>query len=91
MGSPPVTVVLAPALRQLFPEAGFEERVEAATVAAMLDALDARFPGMGDRLRDSSPAVRRNINIFVEGRRAELDAPLAPGSTVYVLTAISGG
>jgi molybdopterin synthase sulfur carrier subunit len=57
----------------------------------MIDALDARWPGMRDRLSDSRPAIRRHINVFVEGRRATLETRLAPGTEVTVLTAISGG
>ena len=89
--APTVTAVLPAALLSLFP--GSESRVElaAATVGDMLDALDARWPGMRDRLCDSTPSVRRHINIFVEGQRATLQTPLAPGTKVYVLTAISGG
>jgi len=57
----------------------------------MIAALDARWPGMRDCLCDSTPAVRRHINIFVEGKRATLDTCLAPGADVFILTAISGG
>jgi sulfur-carrier protein len=57
----------------------------------MIDGLDARWPGMRDRLCDSRPAIRRHINVFVEGRRATLETPLAPGAQVFVITAISGG
>jgi hypothetical protein len=46
---------------------------------------------MRDCLCDSTPAVRRHINIFVEGKRATLDTHLAPGADVFILTAISGG
>ncbi|MEA2742004.1 MAG: sulfur-carrier protein, partial [Acetobacteraceae bacterium] len=31
----------------------------------MIEALNARWPGMQDRLCDSTPRVRRHINIFV--------------------------
>ena len=46
---------------------------------------------MGRMLADESPAVRRHINIFVGGTRADLTTPLAPGAQVHVLTAVSGG
>jgi hypothetical protein len=46
---------------------------------------------MRDRLCDSRPAIRRHINIFVEGRRATLETRLSPDAEVTVLTAISGG
>lgn len=86
-----VTVILPPALLRLFP--GCEPRLEvaAATVGTMLDELDRRHPGMRDRLRDSTPAIRRHISVMVDGTRAKLETPLAPGARVYVLTAISGG
>jgi len=87
----PVVVRLPTVLTILFP--GAERRVDlrAGTVAAMIDGLDQRWPGMGDRIRDSRPAIRRHINIYVGGRRAVLDTPLTPGAEVIVLTAISGG
>jgi molybdopterin synthase sulfur carrier subunit len=86
-----VTVVLPPALRRLFPGAPATAAVEAATVRDMLAALDTRWPGMKDRLCDTRPAIRRHINIFVEGERARLDTALPAGGTVFVLTAMSGG
>ena len=92
MDAPRPVLVRLPALfASLFPTA--ERRVELSveTVDEMIDALDARWPGMRDRLCDSSPAIRRHINIFVEGKRATLDTRLAPGSDVFILTAISGG
>ncbi len=88
---PPVTVVLAPALLRLFPEAQRRIEVYASTVGEMMNALDHRWPGMRDRLCDSTPAVRRHINVFVSGERASLHTPLVAGSEVWVLTAISGG
>ena len=46
---------------------------------------------MRDRLCDTSPAIRRHINVFVDGKRATLATRLRPGDHVFVLTAISGG
>lgn len=88
---PEVLVHLAPALVRLFPEAGRQVKVTAATVAEIMDALDERWPGMRDRLCDSTPGIRRHINVFVNGERANLATCLAPGSEVWVLTAVSGG
>ena len=89
--SPPILVRLPALFANLFPDA--ERRVELSvqTVDEMIDALDARWPGMRDRICDSTPAIRRHINVFVEGRRARLETRLAPGADVYILTAISGG
>ena len=89
--SPSVVVALPAALVRLFPGAVRQIELPAASVGEMIDALDARWPGMRDRLCDSRPAIRRHINVFVEGRRATLETRLEPGAEVTVLTAISGG
>ena len=64
--------------------------VEAPTVDAALAELEARWPGLRDRLCDGD-GVRRHIHVYVDGERAGLDAPLAGGSRVDVISAISGG
>lgn len=87
----PVRVRLPAVLTDLFPESVRRLDLNVATVAEMIDALDERWPGMGDRIRDSRPSVRKHINIFVDGERATLKTKLAPGAEVFVLTAISGG
>jgi len=87
----PVVVVLPAALAGLFPSSERRVEVRAATVEELMNALDRRWPGMRDRLCDSRPAIRRHINVFVEGERATLETALKPGSEVYVVTAISGG
>jgi sulfur-carrier protein len=91
LASPPVLVRLPALFANLFPDA--ERRVELSvqTVEEMIDALDSRWPGMRDRICDSTPAIRRHINVFVEGRRASLATRLPPGTDVFILTAISGG
>lgn len=87
----PVLVRLPPHLVVLFP--GAERRVSlvARSVEEMVDGLDALWPGMRERICDETPAIRRHINVFVDGRRARLSTPLDPGADVFVITAISGG
>lgn len=91
VAAPFVTVLLPAVLVGLFPGAPRRLALQAATVGRMIDGLDQHWPGMGDRIRDSRPAVRRHINIYVGGRRASLDTLLHDGAEVTVLTAISGG
>jgi len=86
-----VTVMLTHALVRLFPDAQTTVTLEAATVDGLLNELDRRWPGMRDRLADTSPGIRRHINVFVDGKKAMLSTPLQEGSEVYVLTAMSGG
>jgi molybdopterin converting factor small subunit len=87
----PVHVRLPLLLNTMFPTAERVLDLQVRTVDELFDALDERWPGMRDCLADSSPAVRRHINVFVRGRRVKLNAELPPGSDVYILTAISGG
>ena len=87
----PAVVRLPALLAGLFPDAERVVRVEAETVADVMNALEARWPGMRERLCDTTPAIRRHINVFVSGKRAQLDTPLEPGADVFILTAVSGG
>ncbi len=87
----PVQVRLPGVLVDLFPGSVRRLDLHVATVNEMIDALDERWPGMGDRIRNSRPSVRKHINIFVDGERATLKTRLPPGAEVFVLTAISGG
>jgi molybdopterin synthase sulfur carrier subunit len=87
----PVLVVLPRILVNLFPGSVREVEVSASSVRDAIDALDARWPGMRDRVCDSRPAIRRHINVFVDGEKAALDTPLAAGTEVIIMTAISGG
>ena len=87
----PVTVKLPAALVQLFPGAERQAELAAGNVSEMIDGLDALWPGMRDRICDSTPAIRRHMNVFVGGRRATLATRLEPGTEVFVLTAVSGG
>ena len=78
-----VTVKLSGALCDLFPGSRRVVTLSAATVSEMIDELDRRWPGMGDRIRDTRPAIRKHMNVFVDGERAGLATPLAPGAEVW--------
>jgi sulfur-carrier protein len=68
-----------------------ELELEAATVEDAIARLEERWPGLRDRLCEPGPSLRRHINVYVDGKRAELGTALAPGSRVDVIAAISGG
>jgi sulfur-carrier protein len=87
----PVAVTLPAALVRLFPGSQRHVALAASSVGDLIDALEARWPGMRDRICDSTPEIRRHIRIFVAGERATLGTRLAPGADVIVMTAISGG
>jgi molybdopterin synthase sulfur carrier subunit len=76
---------------------GGAEAVQAdgATVAALVADLDKRHPGIRDRICDESGAVRRFVNIFVNGEDIRflqnLETAVKPTDEVSVVPAIAGG
>ena len=86
-----MVVTLPTVLLRLFPGAERRVGLYARSVGEAIAALDARWPGMRNRLCDSTPALRRHLNIFVDGERAGLETPLTPGAEMVVMTAVSGG
>jgi len=76
---------------------GGAEAVQAdgATVAALVADLDKRHPGIRERICDESGAVRRFVNIFVNGEDIRflqnLDTAVKAGDEVSVVPAIAGG
>ena len=85
------TVLLPRNLLDLFPGTERRQTVAGETVDALVRELDARVPGMRDRLVDAGPRLRPHINVFVAGEPADLDTPVGPNDTVHVIPAVSGG
>ncbi|MGN6189517.1 MAG: MoaD/ThiS family protein [Conexibacter sp.] len=83
-------VHLPPTLPPLF--AGLPRRldVDAPSVGEALARLDARWPGLRDRVCDGGE-LRAHIRVFVDGERASLDTLLEARSRLDVIAAISGG
>jgi molybdopterin converting factor small subunit len=84
-------VYLPSALVRLFEGSPRTLAVEAACVRDLVGHLDARWPGMRDRLCTSDGAIRQHVNVFVDGERARPDTALRPGTVVHIIPAISGG
>ena len=70
-------------------------QAEGATVAALVADLDKRHPGIRERICDDSGAVRRFVNIFVNGEDIRflqnLDTAVTAGDEGSVVPAIAGG
>ena len=64
--------------------------VEGGTVAEVVDALDAAYPGLGHRLVDAG-ALRQHIIVFVGDQQGGLDTVVPDGTEVMVVTAVAGG
>jgi sulfur-carrier protein len=68
-----------------------EHELEAATVAEALVALEGANPALDGWVLDERGVMRRHINVFVNGERAEPATAVAAGDRIDVLPAISGG
>jgi molybdopterin converting factor small subunit len=68
-----------------------EHKLEGATVVELVRALENRHPEVVGWILDERGAVRRHINVFVNGERGDGDSAVQPGDRVEVLPAITGG
>ena len=63
-----------------------------ATLAELLENLNAAFPGMRFRMIDEQDRIRQHIRIFVNREPIrDLQTPLRPADEVQILQALSGG
>lgn len=95
MQAPPTVTVRIPAqIRRLY-GAHSQERIAAATVADLIAALDARYPGMGERLAEPDGRLRRWVNVFVDGQDVRglgnTGARLEAGAEVIIVPSVAGG
>ena len=70
-------------------------QVEGATLADVLQALDAAHPGFDERLFDETGALRKFVNVFVADDDVRyldgLDTKVPDGETVSIIPAVAGG
>ncbi len=69
--------------------------VEGSSVASVIDALDAEFPGIKGRLCDESGQLRNFVNVYVNGEDVRfedgLNTATKPGDEVSIVPAVAGG
>ena len=74
-----------------------EELVEvnAATIGDAINELQARFPGIAERLVDDKGEVRRFVNVYVNEEDIRFlqnrATPLKDGDEISIIPAIAGG
>lgn len=74
-----------------------EELVEvnSATIGAAIQELQARFPGIAERLVDEKGEVRRFVNVYVNEEDIRFlenqNTPLKDGDEISIIPAIAGG
>lgn len=76
---------------------GGESQVSAAgaTLAAVLDDLDASYPGIKGRILDDAGELRRFVNVYVGNDDVRfldgLSTPTPDGAQLSVIPAVAGG
>jgi sulfur-carrier protein len=68
-----------------------EHELEGSTVVDVLRALELRQPDVRGWILDERGAIRRHINVFVNGERGGAATAVASGDRVEVVPAITGG
>lgn len=68
---------------------------EGGTLTAVIDDLEAKHPGIAERLLDESGRLRRFVNVFVDDEDVRfqdgLDTRVPDGATVSIIPAVAGG
>lgn len=69
--------------------------VDGATLGETLDAVFADYPALRGYILDDQGAIRRHVQIFIDGApatdRDTLSDPVVPNAEIYVFQALSGG
>jgi MoaD family protein len=72
-----------------------EVRTDGETLGAVLDTLEERYPGLTLGIRGEDGALRRHVNVYLNGEDVRylgsLDAPVKGGDTIAILPAVAGG
>jgi sulfur-carrier protein len=68
---------------------------EAHSIVNLIDELEARYPAIRGRLRDESGALRRFVNLYVNGEdvrfKEGLATSLKAGDELSIVPAVAGG
>jgi molybdopterin converting factor small subunit len=82
------------ALKRFYPDLNDIE-VEVKNVNEVLEKIDVQYSGIKSYLVDDNGALRKHVNIFVNGElildREKMTDPLDHKSEVFIMQALSGG
>ena len=82
-------------LKRFFPTLTNGEKIAGNTVAEIVTALDARYPGLGSYIVDERGALRKHVNIFIGDTLISdkecLQDPVNDSTTLFIMQALSGG
>jgi sulfur-carrier protein len=67
----------------------------AVTVGSLLDSVTGTYPVLARRLRDETGALRRYVNIYVNGEEVRrlrgLETEVSAGQEVLIIQSVAGG
>lgn len=86
--------VKIPTIMRTFTDGAKAVTGEGATLAALIEDLEQKHPGLADRLLENG-ALRRFVNVYVNDEDVRflggLEAELSDGDEIVVLPAVAGG
>ena len=86
--------VRVPTILRTYTDGAKSVEATGATLGAVINDLEAQFPGIADRLVDAG-SLRRFVNIYINDEDVRflggIDAEVADGDNVTVLPAVAGG
>ena len=93
--SPMSVSVRIPTILRTYTGGDSEVSADGATLAEVLDDLDARFAGIKGRILDEAGYLRRFVNVYVGNDDVRfldnLATPTPDGAQVSVIPAVAGG
>ena len=88
------TVKFTYALKRFYPDLK-DTAVAETSLPKVLQSIDGAYPGIQNYIVDERGALRKHVNIFVDGElikdRESLTDALQTNSEVYIMQALSGG
>lgn len=87
-----MTEVLIPSQLTAYTDGATWVSAQGATVSAVLDDLDRRYPGLKFRVIDEQDRVRKHMRIFIgKSETRSIAAHLSDGDELLIFGALSGG
>ncbi len=81
-------------LKRFFPDLE-KTHVKGETVMDILEAVNARYPGIKDYIVDEHGQLRKHVNIFLDNElisdKIKLSDTVNPKTSAYFMQALSGG
>lgn len=88
------TIKFTYALKRFFPKLT-DITARGETIPAILQELEASYPGVTKYVLDDQGRLRQHVNIFIDGvmikDRTQLSDPFRENSEIYIMQALSGG